>query len=299
MSSSQSVAAFPLSGVVPDTTTPKVLGIMNIVLGCLALPCGIYFTLYIAMISFMMPVMMDEANKSQQRFAKASAAAQAAEAPVLSDETKEVQATKIADALKDAKDENVIITSEITDVEIDFDFGAQQATPGGPGLGAAPPDIFGAIFKNGDVRVIAWASSDAIATLLLNVGMIAAGIGLLMRHSWGRTMAIWVAALKIVALIASQAYWAMVCVPSAAAKFGEAISSMPSPGPGANASSVSVGFIAYMTVIAVATVFFCSIYPIICLVLLRMARVKAAFTKKPATVATMAAGPTNDTPAMQ
>ncbi len=296
MSSSQFAAASPTFGVVPDTTTPKVLGILNIVLGCLALPCGIYFTLYIAMISFMMPVMMGEVNRAQQQSVKARAAAQAAESPVASDDTNEAQATKIADAVKDAKDENVIIISEITDVKVDFDFGA----PGGPGPVAATPDIFGAIFKDGDIRVVVWASSDVIATLLLNLGMIAAGIGLLMRLSWGRTMAIWVAGLKIVAIIASQTYWAMVCVPAAAVKFGEAISStMPSPGPGPNASSVSVGFIAYMTVIAVATVFFCSIYPIICLVLLRMARVKAAFKKKPATVATMAAGPTNDTPAMQ
>ena len=311
MSSSQFVAASPAYCVVPDRTTPKVLGILNIVFGCLALPCGIYFTLYFAMISFVMPVMMDEANKSQKRIIEERQAAQATELPVLSDDTRakvaddnntpnknaakpisqpqESPGGTIADAAKAAKDESGIgIDGEDMSIEVDLDVEA----PAGPGMVAGPPDIFGGLAKNGDTRVIVWASSDAIATLLLNLGMIVAGIGLLMRHGWGRTMAIWVATFKIVTIIASQAYWAMVCVPSAAAKFGEAISSMPNSGPSPDASAMSFGFTAYMTVIAVITVVFCSIYPIICLLLLRMTRVKAAFTEESATINQMVGGHT-------
>ena len=67
---------------------------------------------------------------------------------------------------------------------------------------------------------------------------------------------------------------------------------MPNSGPSPDASAMSFGFTAYMTVIAVITVVFCSIYPIICLLLLRMTRVKAAFTEESATINQMVGGHT-------
>ena len=56
-----------------------------------------------------------------------------------------------------------------------------------------------------------WA--DAVTGPILNLAMIVAGVGLVLLKSWGRRLAIGVAALKIVRLIALNGYLALAVVP--------------------------------------------------------------------------------------
>jgi hypothetical protein len=154
--------------------------------------------------------------------------------------------------------------------------------------GAAPPPQvqvmplfpdFGKIFSAfSHPWLIAHGIVDAATGLVLNIVMIVAGIGLLRLRRWGRKLALWTAALKIGRLVVVQGVALFVTVPIIAESMGNAVEGMipqgsgPGPPPGTFHTVYGVMF----SVQSLAFVLFGSIYPAICLWLLRKPAVKAA-----------------------
>jgi len=236
----------------PNTTIPKVLGVLNIIFGMMLILWG----LYSAAQYVLFPVIF-RASAAQQQTLEAAMKAKR-------DEKIERLTEEIDDA--DTEEEKEQIRDELAEVE-------SAPTP-------ATPDLT-SMFGMGDPHVVAWGLVDAATGVLLNTAMIVSGIGLLMLQGWGRRLALWVAGLKILRLIVSQSYYALVCVPIMARGVQDVMDEFGAQGPpGAGPSagmSVGVAMSVMYTAWAVFLVVAGSVYPIICLWLLNRRRVKAAF----------------------
>lgn len=150
---------------------------------------------------------------------------------------------------------------------------------------------------NGDLPWLArylWA--DVLTGPVLNLLMIVAGAGLVPRKRWGRKLAVWVAAMKVLRLIGLSAFLAFVVVPHmtrTAAEFartevGEAMlrAAMDPSGnrqgalalPSSRLSPAEFVQVlsAFGTSYAILTLAFGVIYPVVVLVVLNRADVRAA-----------------------
>jgi hypothetical protein len=123
-----------------------------------------------------------------------------------------------------------------------------------------------------DPQVIPYFYADFGSAILLNVLMLAAGIGLVLLRSWGRTLGVWTAALKILRLIVIEGYFAIVVVPLIAQGMAKGIANvvvqqqqaMGRPAPGVPPVEMLQKTYAIMyTMGGVGMVVFGSIYPAI------------------------------------
>jgi hypothetical protein len=141
------------------------------------------------------------------------------------------------------------------------------------------------IFKN--PLILPYSLVDTLSGLILNVMMIIAGIGLMAIRSWGRILAIWVAAIKIIRLPILYGYFIIKIVPILQQGFGEMFDEMAKtmpPTPGGPAPQQMQAMATYLAVIwkigAIATILLGAVYPVIVLIALTRPRVKAACSRE-------------------
>lgn len=238
-----------------NTKAPKTIGTLNIVFGSLMFLCGLCSSLNLMTQATMGPMMAAQQQQMQQA--------------LQAERKQELQELRRREEASNDENEKAELRAQ------------QQAL-------ARPmpkmPDM-SKVFQ--DANFLIYGIADAVTGLLLNILLVISGIGLCGLKEWGRALALWVAALKIVRLIAVYGFLALVVVPIVVrqftAMFQEMFEEMAKAGPPgqrmpAQAELNQLGTImgATMTIFAVGMIVLGVIYPIIVLIVLTRPRVKAA-----------------------
>lgn len=77
-----------------------------------------------------------------------------------------------------------------------------------------------------DSKLISWSMAEVVSGLILNVMLLASGIGLMNWKGWGRSLGIWTGVLKIVRLGLVYGVFIIVVVPTVSQKIGDAVGEM-------------------------------------------------------------------------
>ena len=240
-----------------ETAIPKTLGILNLIFGVIFMLAGAG-----TVIQYLVMPMFGEVMEAQQQ-----------------------QITKTIESQQDSAIQDLLEQQKATESEdekaaIQTQINQMQNQPR-----ITPPNMAGMMGMN-DRRIIIWGVVNGLTGALLNLLMIISGIGLLLLKGWGRSLALWVAGLKIVRLIASQSYYCFVCVPVIAESmmgFMDQVGAQAGPSQAQPPVEMGMMFAGMYWAQAVGFALFASIYPIVCLVLLTRSRVKAAFNNAPVT----------------
>jgi hypothetical protein len=236
----------------PPTSIPRVIGIMNIIFAGLLLLCGLWQIVNVALQSTMAPMMAGQQAQAQKAMEQQRQA-----------ELRDLQQREKAS--KDPQEKAALQAQEK----------ALQAQPV-PNL----PDM--TQFMN-NPRTKTFTLADAATGMLLNILLLVSGIGLLKYREWGRVTALWVAALKIVRLIALYSFFIVAIVPDAVQQFRRIFEEMAKAGPPGQKGPGPEQFATFatamgiaMTVYGILMILIGSIYPLVVLILLTRPRVKAA-----------------------
>ena len=245
--------------VQPNFTIPKVLGILNIAFGALLLMWGLWSLVQLAITPWMTSIIGAQQQKAQ--------------VVIEAGQDAQLEALREAEAAAETEEEKEQIRAQRKMLEQ-----APQVTMNVPDVSKMLPTT--------NPRVFRWTIANTATGLLLNLLLVIAGIGLLMRRSWGRTLTLWLAGLKIIRLLIGQTYWAIVCVPIIAKQMSVVIESMTVGVQGAGATPVptpqfGIMYTVMYTAQAVFMVVLGSIYPVICLWLLNKRSAKAVFNQPP------------------
>lgn len=171
--------------ILPTPQPAKVIGILNIVFALIAMGMGLCCSVY----TLMLPIVMPMAQAQQQQvIAQQEASRQANLASLRAEE--QAAPTEEAKLAFRARIQAIENAPQPASPEVDF-----------VKLGLQDP------------RYIGHFAIDLASNLILNLLMFIAGIGLIRIKEWGRTLGIWVAALKIVRLLALTASLVVVVVP--------------------------------------------------------------------------------------
>lgn len=137
-----------------------------------------------------------------------------------------------------------------------------------------------------DSRLIGFLWVEYLTSLVLNLLMLGAGIGLVMQRTWGLKLGLWTAALKIVRLVLVYGYMAFVIAPVASQAIGKmAVQQVAmqqkamkgaTPPPAAMAEMVTKIYAVMITSYAATVIVVGSIYPAVSLWLLSRPRAWAA-----------------------
>ncbi len=240
----------------PRTSIPKTIGILNIVFGALLMLCSVCVGLNLAVQSSMGPALAGQQQQFQQ----------------MMEAERQKQLQDLKNREQAAKDEK-----EKADIQ------AQEKT-----LRAQPLPKMPDMSKLAETEGLrTYGIADVVSGLILNVLMIVSGIGLVAYKEWGRKLGLWVALLKIVRLIAVYGFFLLVVVPGLTRAFSSMFQEMadqmakaaPPGQPAPKAAELAqvgttVGIV--YAAFAVAMIVLGAIYPIIVLILLSRARVRAA-----------------------
>lgn len=244
--------------VVPSPRIPKVLGILNILFASLLLIGGLC-----SMGMFALSPVVGQAIMRIQKEAVAKQQAQRKAALHALDEEEKAAAT-------DEEKQRIEARRK-----------AMESFPDFQGAVVDPWEAF-PIHKT-QFQIYMW--TDLGTAFVLNLLMLAAGVGLVMRAEWGRKLGIWDAWLKIVRLVLVYGYMAVAIIPefsSAMARFAiESIArqqqAMGKPMPaGLTFETLAFIYSVAMTVAIVGTILFGSIYPAVSLWLLSRRSARAA-----------------------
>jgi hypothetical protein len=244
--------------VLVNTSTPKTVGVLNIVFGALLILCGLCSMASMLQQAAMGP-MMEGIQEQQQETMRQVHQAQLDELDA-----------QIAAAESD---------EERAELQAQRDMLAQRDPAG------MMPNMGELYSVNANPLVIGYSIADGVSGLLLNGMLIASGIGLLNLRSWSRTLALWTLGLKIARLVLVYGFMAIVVGPYMAEAQGKAfdqmLSSMPAgggggPPPQGIGDAMTIGYGIMYTGLAIAMIVFGSIYPAIALWLLSRPGVKAA-----------------------
>lgn len=237
----------------PNTGVPKTIGILNIVFGVLLLLCGVCSGLNVVTQSAFGPMIAAQQKQIQQAL----------------EAERQAKLKKLQEQEEAAEDEQ-----EKAKIQ------AQQKVVRAQPMPVAP-DTSKFMTAPG---VQGYMIADALSGIALNVLMIISGIGLLALKEWGRLVAVWVAAIKVIRLVAIYGYFALAVAPVMAQQFRamfEEMAKAAPPGPKAPSpeelAQISTVMGATMTGTAIGMIVLGSIYPVVVLILLTRARVKAAF----------------------
>jgi hypothetical protein len=248
--------------VLPKPGIPRTLGILNIIFGVLLIlysTCTLGYTLVGPAMGKVLETSVKEAQAKKEADRKAS----------LKEFDDRVAASKTEDEKKAIEKEKA-------------DFKANS--PPTPQV-----DMSAVTEAMSNPTLMTVQIAQAVSGLLFNVAMIIAGIGLLRLSSWGRTMALWVAGLKIVRLVIVTAVIILVVQPISMVQTEKMLTNLEAnakaqgaaPGAGANAQMAKM-MAGMGSVFAVGLLVFGSIYPIVTLILLNSDGAKAACqAKKP------------------
>ncbi len=246
----------PVSGP-PPTTAHKTIGTLNIVFAGLLLLCGlcsgVQMGSQLVLAPFMQNVQQQVAVQAEKERQKKIETLEKQEAAAKTDQEREKIQEK-RKALDDQPD---------------------------------PPEFADMFSWANDARIMGYAGVDILSSLVLNVLMLIAGIGLLSSREWARKMGLWVAGIKVLRLVVLYSFAIVVVVPVYAQKMGEMFEKMEKmqaqmqPGRAAPpmppvAAQIATGYAIAMTGGAVLMIIGGSVYPIISLWVLRRQNVKAA-----------------------
>jgi hypothetical protein len=252
----------PDGWIVPSPRPAKVIGILNIIFALIAMGMGLCCSVYTLVMPSMGPMIKAQ---QQQALAQQAAIRRAALASL--------HAQEQAAETEEAK------------AQIRAKIGALEAAPL-----QVQPEIDIERLGLQDPRYLGHFGADLASNLILNLLMFLAGIGLIRLKEWGRTLGVWVAALKLVRLLALTASLIFMVVPFVTRRVGEfgaqveaqeaARKGQPAagpPGPPSREIAEMLRALAGMaTGYAVGLLIFGSIYPAISLVVLTRPGVKAA-----------------------
>jgi hypothetical protein len=248
------LTSLPRLDHVQDATTPKTLGVLNILFALVLMACGTCYGMQIALQPLMAPL-----TAAQQQQVQAAVDAERAAALQKLDQQEKAAKSDEEKAQLQARRKAV----------------AAQPVP-------KIPD-FTKIWT-GDQRLIAYFVSDITSGLLLNILLFISGIGLLSLRGWARLLALWVAGAKILRLLALTAFFMLAILPGLANRmkgiFEEMFQNQPA-GSGAPSREQLETMVAAMSIVStvwiLALAVFGVIYPAILLWQLNRERVKAAF----------------------
>jgi hypothetical protein len=245
--------------VIPTPQGPKTIGILNIVFGSILLLCLPCAGAYMALIANLGSIMEAQAQEIQAR-------------------QKVVQQRD----LENLAQREQAATTEAGKAQIRSERQALLARP-------APPATPKMDFMTGglkDPRVVGHYAVDLGSGMILNILMLATGIGLVRLREWGRRMGIWVAGLKVARLLALTASAILVVIPvttrtmqrDIAAEFQrQAAQGGAAPVPaGAGAADFVRAMGTMSTIYAVGLLVLGSIYPAITLAVLTRPGSRAA-----------------------
>jgi hypothetical protein len=237
---------FPL--VEPNTSTPKTIGILNIVFASLLMLCGGCYGIQLIAQSAMAPLV--EAQQQQ--------------AQVMIEAEHKDEIRKLEEQAKAAltKEEKEALQSQIK---------AKQAQP--------VPKIPNISKYSREPHLIGYYAADLGSGLILNFLMLIAGVGLIRFREWGRILGMWVAGFKVLRLIVLYTVFIMVLVPVFAKMMLEMFDEIAQGAPAAGmppAAQMATMMGTWFSVAAIAMIVLGSIYPAIALWLLSRPRTKAA-----------------------
>jgi hypothetical protein len=249
-------ASYPGPDQGPDKSTPWTIGLLNVIFGALLLIWGICSGLSFGMQSAMAP-RMEQLQRQLQQAVEAD---------------RQAQLSRLKEREKGIQDEKEKAKLRAREKSL-----RAQPVP-------ALPDTT-RMFKN--PALLPYSLADTFSGLILNVLMVIAGLGLMSHQSWGRKLALWVAALKIIRLPILYGYFIKVIVPILEDGFAEMFKEMaesmpPTPGgPGPQqmqAMGTTIGIL--MRVFAIGMIVLGAIYPVIVLIALTRPRARAAFSRE-------------------
>lgn len=248
----------------PPTTAHKTIGILNIlfstVLLLLGACCGLSLLSQLALspaMEAMQQQVQQELNQSEAKRKK--------EIATLDEQEKAATTEQEKATIKSARE---ALESQTRPVVPQFDYSATMRDP----------------------RILGFGIGDVVTGLLLNLLMLASGVGLLRSRSWARKTGVWIAALKLARLVLLYGYAIAVVGPLYSQKMSEMMeqmaAQMPQKGGGPPpqvAQSVAVGYTIMMTACFALMMVFGSIYPAISLWVLTRLKVKRACGEIPST----------------
>jgi hypothetical protein len=241
----------------PDASTPKTIGVLNIIFASLLLLCGACGAFYTIMLAVAGPMMQANAGGMQ--------AMQEIRDKELEERDRQIEKTEDADVKQ----------------QLQADRDRRAAEP------VEMPDVT-KIYGMSDPRVLGYYLVDMFSALLLNLAMLVAGVGLLSVKEWGRRLGLWVARLKLLRLFVLYSVFLAVIVPVQVQSMREGFAEMEKLGPQrANQprdvpAAVAQGMTYTLIGTAVGMMLLGAIYPGITWLLLRRESVRAACTQEPA-----------------
>jgi hypothetical protein len=248
------------------SSAPKTIGILNIIFASLLLLCGICSAIQSVGQAALEPMMKQQQEQAQQQIQQNLEAQRQSELKALEDQEKRATTAQ----------EKAAIQAERK---------ALQAQP----LPKAPDmsKLMEGVIK--DPTLMAYSITDVSTSIILNLLMLIAGIGLVGYKEWARVTALWVAGLKIIRLLALYGAFIALVAPVMTKKFvsffEEFAQSVPQRGGGPNMQQMpqQVGMVygVMFTIIGIAMIVLGSIYPLITLWVLTRRGAKAACANPP------------------
>lgn len=258
--------SLPPGYVLPTPQPPKTIGVLNVVFGAILIVLSLFTLAMQAFMPFYGKVMVAQQNQVTQQALGTFEANQKAE---LADvETREKSAK--------TPEEKAALAAERDAIQ-------RRPKPFVPDM-----TVGFKIARHPAMVVYSW--SDVATGLPLNIVMLVAGIGLINLKRWGRTLALWVAGLKLVRIAILLAASVMIVSPLATREidklFGDMVKQAQRQNPASSARvqqtlrtmSVVVG--ATMTGGYIVYFVLAAIYPMITLRVLSKPGVRAAFIAK-------------------
>lgn len=243
--------ALPPGYVVPNTSLPKTTGMLNIVFASLLL----LYVLFKISMTLLSPMLVQFAQQGVEQAQAKTAASRKQVIDVLKKEEAEAK----------TEEQKASLRKEIQEME------AQPSVTVGPDLRALSGEMNSPL-----LRAYSWV--DQITALILNVLMLASGIGLLGLRERARRLALWVGGLKIARLAAIALFQMIVILPVTTRIQQEMMARMAAGGgPNAQAlqTAMKVGAAASMAMIVIGTILG-MIWPVIMMVLLTRPGSRAA-----------------------
>jgi hypothetical protein len=251
--------------VEPTPGVARTIGTLNIIFGIVLLLCGGCYGASMLWFSAMAPMVHGQQQQAQQQMqAQIDAARQ-----------QRIDALKKQEEETEDDEEWVRLHAERTKLE-------KQ-----PQAAVDFPDPL-RMYGLDDPRVMGYYVIDSLTGIALNIAMLISGVALVNLREWGRRLAIWIAAFKIVRLLALYGFYIAVIVPIISARMVEMFEQMnrtvQQAGGPAGAPPVAAMGAGVATAMAAGALFILGggiIYPIVALILLTRAGVKAATQSRP------------------
>jgi hypothetical protein len=239
-------------GVVPNPRIPKVMGILNIVFASGLILAG----LCMGVATAMQPYLNKAMGNIQKKVEADTAKRQKADIEAIEADEKEAKTDSEKQALRERR--------------IAIEVRPRSPTP----MGSF--DFNKLKLNEPKLQIYGWV--DVGTAILLNLLMLAAGIGLVQRKMWGLRLGVWTALAKIVRLLLLYSFFALAIVPGLAQTLGKLVAEQmgQTGGPSLDVRTlIQIYYVTY-TAVAVGMIVFGSIYPAISLWILTRPGARAA-----------------------